>query len=115
MNKSKVIAGIEIGSSKVATVVAQVSIEEGSYEQKVNIVGVSSVPSKGIKKGQIVNIEEAVESTITSIEAAERKSSLLILRELVSMPLDIFSTIVKLRKSTYFISSEIKSKSSATR
>lgn len=72
MNKSKVIAGIEIGSSKVATVVAQVSIEEGSYEQKVNIVGVSSVPSKGIKKGQIVNIEEAVESTITSIEAAER-------------------------------------------
>lgn len=72
MNKSKIIASIELGSNKTATVVAQVTIEEGSYEQKLNIIGVASVPSKGIKKGQIVNIEEAVESTISSIEAAER-------------------------------------------
>lgn len=72
MNKSKIIAAIELGSNKTATVVAQATIEEGSYEQKINIIGVASVPSKGIKKGQIVNIEEAVESTISSIEAAER-------------------------------------------
>ncbi len=72
MNKTKIIAGIELGSSKTATVVAQISIDESSYEQTINIIGVSSVPSKGIKKGQIVNIEESVESTITSIEAAER-------------------------------------------
>lgn len=72
-NKStKIIAGIELGSSKTATVVAQVTIDEGSYEQTINIIGVSSVPSKGIKKGQIVNIEESVESTVSSIEAAER-------------------------------------------
>lgn len=72
MNKSRIIAAIELGSNKTATVVAQATIEEGSYEQKINIIGVASVPSKGIKKGQIVNIEEAVESTISSIEAAER-------------------------------------------
>lgn len=71
-NKNKIIAAIELGSSKTATVVAQTVTEEGSYEQKINIIGVSQVPSKGIKKGQIVNIEEAVESLITSIEAAER-------------------------------------------
>lgn len=71
-NKNKIIASIELGSVKTATVVAQVAVDEGSYEQKINIIGVASVPSKGIKKGQIVNIEEAVESTISSIEAAER-------------------------------------------
>lgn len=72
MNRSKIIAAIELGSSKTATIVAQTVIEEGSYQEKVNIIGVSSVPSKGVKKGQIVNIEEAVESAIASIEAAER-------------------------------------------
>ncbi|MFZ3301282.1 MAG: cell division protein FtsA [Microgenomates group bacterium] len=72
MNKSKIIAAIELGSSKTATVVAQVTTEEGSYQEKINIIGVSQVPSKGVKKGQIVNIEEAVESAISSVEAAER-------------------------------------------
>lgn len=72
MNKSKIIAGIEIGSSKTATVVAQVSIDEITFEETINIIGVSSTESKGVKKGQIVNIEESVESAITSIEAAER-------------------------------------------
>lgn len=72
MNKSKIIAGIEVGSSKTATVVAQISIDELSFEETINIIGVSSTVSKGVKKGQIVNIEESVESIITSIEAAER-------------------------------------------
>lgn len=72
MNKGKIIAAIDLGSSKTATVVAQIVTDEGSYEQKINVIGVSSFPSKGVKKGQIVNIEEAVESAISSIEAAER-------------------------------------------
>ena len=72
MNKSKIIAGIEIGSSKTSTVVAQVSIDEATFEETINIIGVASVESKGVKKGQIVNIEESVESAISSIEAAER-------------------------------------------
>ncbi|MEK7169166.1 MAG: cell division protein FtsA, partial [Patescibacteria group bacterium] len=55
-----------------ATVIAQITTDEGSYQERVNIIGVASVVSKGVKKGQIVNIEEAVESAISSIEAAER-------------------------------------------
>ncbi len=70
MNRTKIIAGIELGSSKTVTVVAQVSND--GYEDVVSIVGVSQVPSKGVKKGQIVNIEESVESAIASIEGAER-------------------------------------------
>ncbi len=72
MAKTKIVAGIELGSSKLATLIAQVQTDEVTFKSSVNIVGVSMVDSKGIKKGQIVDIEEAVETTITSVEAAER-------------------------------------------
>lgn len=72
MSKSKIIAGIDIGSSKVTTLIGQVITDAISYENSINIVGVAALPSKGVKKGQIVDIEDAVESTIASVEAAER-------------------------------------------
>jgi cell division protein FtsA len=72
MAKSRIIAAIELGSSKVATLIGQVISDPVTLENSVNIVGAASSESKGIKKGQIVDIEEAVESTIASVEAAER-------------------------------------------
>jgi cell division protein FtsA len=68
MAKTRVIAGIDIGSSKIATLIAQHNQEE----DKLSVVGVSSVPSKGIRKGQIVDIEEASSSVVEAVEAAER-------------------------------------------
>ncbi len=72
MQKSRITAAIDLGSSKVSTLIGQVMVDPVSFETSVNIVGASSVESKGVKKGQIVDIEEAVESTISSVEAAER-------------------------------------------
>src|SRR4030066_559332 len=72
MSKNRIISSIELGSSKISTLVAQVAVDSSTFENSINIVGVSSVESSGIKKGQIVNIEEAVEATIASVEAAER-------------------------------------------
>jgi cell division protein FtsA len=72
MAKSRIVAGIELGSSKVATLIAQVQTDPVSFESTINIVGVASVESGGVKRGQIVDIEEAVEATISSVEAAER-------------------------------------------
>ncbi|KKQ25592.1 MAG: Cell division protein ftsA [Candidatus Woesebacteria bacterium GW2011_GWA1_37_8] len=72
MTKAKIVTGIEIGSSKIATLIAQVNANEDGLMEGVNIVGVSSIESRGIKKGQIVDIEEAVEAIIQSVEAAER-------------------------------------------
>ena len=72
MNKAKIISGIELGSSKITTIVAQIFEDPNLMEKSVNVVGVATAPSRGIKKGQIVNIEEAVEATIASVEAAER-------------------------------------------
>lgn len=72
MSKSKIIAALDIGSSKITTLIAQVITEPITFETSVNIVGVATSKSQGIKKGQIVNIEEAVESIIDCVEAAER-------------------------------------------
>lgn len=72
MAKTKIISGIELGSSKISTLVAQINQDSATFETSINIIGASSVDSRGIKKGQIVDIEEAVEATISSVEAAER-------------------------------------------
>ena len=72
MQKTRIIAGVEFGSSKVTTLVAQVNEDPVNLETSINVVGASSFESKGIKKGQIVDIEEAVESIIASVEGAER-------------------------------------------
>lgn len=67
MPKDKIITGIDIGSTKITTTVASVS------ENKVSIIGVSGpIPSKGINKGNVVDIDSAVEAISASIDKAER-------------------------------------------
>lgn len=65
MNEGRIVVGIDIGTSKIVTTIAKVS-------DAIHILGVSEVRSQGIRKGQIVDIEEAVASINTSLEAAER-------------------------------------------
>ncbi|OGD88849.1 cell division protein FtsA [Candidatus Curtissbacteria bacterium RIFCSPHIGHO2_02_FULL_40_17] len=67
MSKDKVVVGIDVGSSKITTVI--VTVDNTSH---VNIIGVSTVPSKGLRKGQVVDIDEAVSAITQSVEAAER-------------------------------------------
>lgn len=66
MSKDKVITGIDIGTSKITTVIGLVE------ETSINVIGVSSFPAKGLKKGQIVDIDEAVSVISASLESAER-------------------------------------------
>lgn len=68
MTKTKTVACIDVGSSKISTLIGQA--EEGI--ETINIVGAASVPSAGIRKGQIVNIDEASAAIIKSVESAER-------------------------------------------
>lgn len=72
MNKTRIVAAIEMGSSKIATLIGQISQDPVSFETSINVVGAATSQSAGIKKGQIVDIEEAVEATVASVEAAER-------------------------------------------
>lgn len=70
MAKGRVIAGIDVGSAKIATIIAQTSAEN----ENLNILGVASVPTPpdGVKAGQIVDIERATLAIIASVEKAER-------------------------------------------
>lgn len=64
-NEGRIVVGVDIGTSKIVTVIAKV-------DEYINILGVSEVKSSGIRKGQIVDIEDAVSAINTSLEAAER-------------------------------------------
>lgn len=67
MPRDRTISSIDIGSSKITTLIASMGEED-----TVNVLGVSTVPSRGIRKGQVVNIEDATASISQSLEAAER-------------------------------------------
>lgn len=70
MPKERVLASLDIGSSKIRTVVA---ITDGSQEQSVpNVIGVGLSPSLGIRKGQVIDVEELIHNIISSLEDAER-------------------------------------------
>jgi len=67
MPKEKIITAIDVGSSKVSTIIAAL------VDEKISVIGVSgAVPSRGIKKGNVVDIDEAVQAISHSLERAER-------------------------------------------
>ncbi|NCC36450.1 MAG: cell division protein FtsA, partial [Chloroflexia bacterium] len=65
----RTIVGIDVGTTKVCTIVAQVA--DGG---RLNILGVGVMPSKGLDKGVVVNIDDAVNAITASVEKAERLS-----------------------------------------
>lgn len=60
------IAGLDIGTTKIAALIAEVT-----DDMRVNIIGVGLAPSKGLRKGTVVDIEQASESIVQAVEQAE--------------------------------------------
>ena len=60
------LVGLDIGTSKVIVLVAEV-YENGEFD----VIGIGNTPSKGIKKGVVVNIEDTVQSIQKALEEAE--------------------------------------------
>ena len=61
-----VIVGLDIGTSKIVAIVAEVA-PDGA----LNIIGLGSQPSRGLKKGVVVNIEATMASIQRVLEEAE--------------------------------------------
>ncbi len=61
-----IIVGLDIGTSKVVAIVGQVKNED-----EIEIIGLGTHPSRGLKKGVVVNIESTVQSIQRAIEEAE--------------------------------------------
>ena len=62
----KLIVGLDVGTSKIAAIVAELK-PEGGFE----IIGMGSHPSRGLKKGVVVNIETTVNAIQRALEEAE--------------------------------------------
>ena len=60
------IVGLDIGTSKVVAIVGEVS-----DSRSIEIIGIGSHPSRGLKKGVVVNIESTVQSIQRAVEEAE--------------------------------------------
>jgi cell division protein FtsA len=65
-NDRSLIVGLDIGTSKVVALVGEIGLD-GAIE----VVGLGSHPSRGLKKGVVVNIESTVQSIQRAIEEAE--------------------------------------------
>ncbi len=65
----RTVVGIDVGTTKVCTLVGKTDDGGG-----LRIVGVGVVPSKGLRKGVVVNVNEATEAIAASVEKAQRVS-----------------------------------------
>jgi len=65
-SEHNLIVGLDIGTSKVAAIVGEMR-EDGEIE----VIGIGSQPSRGLKKGVVVNLEATVQSIQRAIEEAE--------------------------------------------
>ncbi|MEM9172443.1 MAG: cell division protein FtsA [Pseudomonadota bacterium] len=60
------IVGLDIGTSKVVAIVGEIAEDD-----TIEIIGIGSHPSRGLKKGVVVNIETTVHSIQRAVEQAE--------------------------------------------
>ena len=72
---------IDIGSSKISCLITIPSADS----ERINVVGVATTPSRGVRKGQIVDIEDAVGAITDCVEAAERMAGFSINNAYVSI------------------------------
>jgi len=63
--KEPVVVGLDIGTTKICTVVGEM------VDDQVNIIGLGTYPSKGLRKGVVINIESTVQSIKKAVEEAE--------------------------------------------
>ena len=69
MGKRRTISAIDVGTTKVCTLIGEVG-DNG----QMRVAGVGVVPSKGMHKGMVVNIDEARETIRASVKKAEQSS-----------------------------------------
>ncbi len=63
------IVGIDVGTTKICTLVGEVS-----EERDLRIVGVGVAPSRGLRKGVLIDVQEATQAISVSVEKAEQIS-----------------------------------------
>lgn len=68
MPKQTVLTAIDIGTEKVCTLIVGTSQDSDNLQ----VLGISSIPSRGIRKSQIIDLDDAIECITQSLDSAER-------------------------------------------
>ncbi|MFH1032464.1 MAG: cell division protein FtsA, partial [Chloroflexota bacterium] len=69
MGKKAILTGIDVGTTKVCTIIADVS------DGGIRVLGTGITPSNGLHKGMVVNINDAKDSIRTSVRKAEQSAN----------------------------------------
>ncbi|WP_028485205.1 cell division protein FtsA [Hydrogenovibrio halophilus] len=69
MSETNIVIGLDIGTSKIAAIIGKVK-----PDGEIEVVGMGTHPSRGLKKGVVVNIDATVDSIQRAIDEAERMS-----------------------------------------
>ncbi len=80
MGMDEIVVGLDIGSGKVCTVVGELGEDD-----QIEIIGIGTAPSLGIRKGVIIDLDQAIQSVKESIESAERMAGIRINSAFVSI------------------------------
>lgn len=72
MPSDTIITGIDIGTDKCVTLIGKVDAQTRSLK----VLGVSAVPSRGMKKSQIIDLEQVLDTINESLDGAERMAGL---------------------------------------
>ena len=68
MPKNSYIVGLDIGTKKIAAIIAEIT-----EDKKIEIIGIGTADSKGLRKGVVVNLE----ATVNSIKKAQEEAELM--------------------------------------
>ncbi len=69
MSKKDVVVGLDIGTTKICCIVGEIASSEPT--PVLDVVGIGTAPSLGLRKGVVVNIDSTVESISKAVEEAE--------------------------------------------
>jgi len=67
MGKDEMVVGLDIGTVKVCTVIGELGEDD-----QIEIIGIGTAPSSGVKKGVIIDLDQAIQSVKQSVENSER-------------------------------------------
>ena len=69
MSKKDFIVGLDVGTTKICCIVGELS--DGGAGTDIDIIGIGTAPSTGLRKGVVINIDSTVEAIAKAVEEAE--------------------------------------------
>lgn len=80
MARERIVVGIDVGTTKVCTLIAAVSPED-----QLEIIGAGITPSRGMRRGVVVDVDAAVQAIAASVQKAEQQSGYKIMSAFVGI------------------------------